>query len=218
MSPSESMEKTFQLAQIRWASKADLSKGQLWLSWAKNNRLPRWFWQRVWEYPWVFSKIQESESVLDVGGTYPFVLFKHFPRAVSVDSRDLNLIGHYLHDGLWPKGSLLIADAQKIPLSDKSFDCVISISALEEMQNPEKVLDEMMRIANKRVILTCDVGGSGISLSDFEKLFSAWEVKFMDSKKYLTSLSPVLLKYGQRPIWRNRKIRVAGMVFEREKF
>jgi SAM-dependent methyltransferase len=205
----------FNLIEIHWAQKRDLASGTLWKSWFKDNKLPRWFWQRTWEYPWVLSKVDSKETLLDVGGTYPFVLFKHFPNAISVDSRDLNSVGHYLHDGLWPEGSLIISDARAIPLPDKSFDCVMSISALEEMPNPDQVLAEMMRIAKKRVVLTCDVGGYGIPVADFEKLFSLWNVTYTKSLKMLTSLSPILVRYRQRPVWKNRKIRVVGLVFER---
>lgn len=206
----------YQLTEIRWASKQDLLTGSLWRSWYHNNKLPRWFWQRVWEYPWVFSKVDSKNSVLDIGGTYPFVLFKHLPEAKSVDARDLNKVGHHLHDGLWPPDTLIISDAREIPLPNRSYETVISISALEEMPNPEKVLAEMMRIANKRVVVTCDVGGYGIPISDFETLFSQWNVKYKKSFKNLSSLSLVLLIYKQRLIWKNRKIRVVGLVFDRE--
>jgi len=206
----------YRLTELRWAAKKDLMDGSLWRNWYRDNKLPRWFWQRAWEYPWVFSKVDPTKSVLDIGGTYPFVLFKHLPNAKSVDSRDLNTVGHYLHDGLWPKGTLIISDAREIPLPDQSYETVISISALEEMPNPERVLAEMMRIANKRVVITCDVGGYGIPVSDFESLFSKWNVKYEKSNRHLSSLSLVLLQYRQRPIWKNRKIRVVGLVFDRE--
>ena len=130
----------YQLTEIRWAARSDLKNGLLWKEWYKDDKLPRWFWQRVWEYPWVFSKVDSTNSVLDIGGTYPFVLFKHLPDAISLDARDLNTVGHYLHDGLWPEGKLVISDAREIPLPDRSFETVISISALEEMPNPEKVM------------------------------------------------------------------------------
>ena len=206
----------YRLIEVRWASKYDLSRGPLWKLWNKENKLPRWFWQRVWEYPWVFSKVDSGSNVLDVGGTYPFVLFKQFPNAKSVDSRDLNVVGHELHDGLWPEGSLIISDARKIPLPSESFDTVFSISALEEMPNPKQVLSELMRISSRRVILTCDVGGYGIPKDEFEELFSEWDIKVKKSLGNLSSLSLILLRYKQRPVWKNRKIRVVGLVFERE--
>ena len=205
----------FKLVETKWASENDLRKGNLWREWNNNNKLPRWFWQRTWEYPWVFSNIDKESDVLDIGGTYPFVLFSEVPHGKSVDSRDLNRLEHHLHKNLWPEGSLIISDARKIDLPDKSFHSVISISALEEMPNPELVLGEMMRIARKRVVVTCDVEGSGISKTEFEKIFSSWGVKFTPPKKSLTSLSWILLRYGQRPIFMNRKIRVVGLVFDR---
>ena len=206
----------YNLIETRWATKNDLMREDLWKKWNKKTKLPRWFWQRVWEYPWVFSKVNLGTTVLDVGGTYPFILFKECPQAKSVDVRNLNQIGHPLHDGLWPNGSLVIADARRIPLPSESFETVISISALEEMPNPEQVLSEMMRISKTRVILTCDVGGYGMPEEKFEELFSPWNIKVKRSRKNLSSLSPILLLYKQRLIWKNRKIRVVGLVFERE--
>jgi ubiquinone/menaquinone biosynthesis C-methylase UbiE len=132
-----------------------------------------------------------------------------------VDSRDLNQVDHYLHKNLWPQGTLIISDARRIDLPDQSFETVISISALEEMPNPELVLQEMMRLARKRVIITCDIRGSGISVSEFEKIFSRWGVKFNPPSDALTSLSLILLKYRQRPVFKNRRIRVVGLVFDR---
>jgi hypothetical protein len=205
----------FKVTEVRWATKSDLATGELWKKWGLDNRLPRWFWQRVWEYPWVFSKIDSPNSLLDVGGTYPFVLFKHFPSAKSVDARDLNIDPHPLHFGKWPEGTLIISDAREIPLENKSFDTVMSISALEEMPEPERVLGEMMRIASTKVIVTCDVGGYGIPPEDFKRLFSEWKIDIPRDKNLLTSLSYQLLRYRQRPVWKNRKIRVVGIVFER---
>ncbi len=205
----------FRLVETSWATKTDLRKGSLWKAWNVEHRLPRWFWQRAWEYPWVFNNIEKQSTLLDVGGTYPFVLFSEVPHAKSVDSRDLNQVDHYLHKNLWPQGTLIISDARRIDLPDQSFETVISISALEEMPNPELVLQEMMRLARKRVIITCDIRGSGISVSEFEKIFSRWGVKFNPPSDALTSLSLILLKYRQRPVFKNRRIRVVGLVFDR---
>ena len=83
------------------------------------------------------------------------------------------------------------------------------------MPQPEQVISEMLRIASRRVIITCDVGGSGITVKDFEALFAEWGIKFQKSRKLLTSLSPIIMIFGQRPTWKNRKIRVCGVVLDR---
>lgn len=38
--------------------------------------LPLGFWQRIFEYPWTFTKVDKHATCLDIGGTYPFILFK----------------------------------------------------------------------------------------------------------------------------------------------
>jgi hypothetical protein len=73
----------------------------------------------------------------------------------------------------------------------------------------------MMRIASKKVIVTCDVGGYGIPHDDFRKLFSEWGIAIPKNRDLLTSLSFQLISYRQRLVWKNRKIRVVGIVFER---
>ena len=186
-------------------------------AWNKENPLPSNFWQRIWEYPWILERSKNFSSQLDVGGTYPFVLFKSWPNAKSVDSRNLNLLDHELHKGKWPEGKLIVADATDMPIPDRSYDMVMCISSLEEMHHPDRVLSEIFRIANKRVILTIDVGGNGLDPKIYEQLFFPWNLKSPSNKNlsFMTSLSPAILFHGQRLKWVYRKIRVVGLVFDR---
>lgn len=211
------LAENWELSSFRIAAKEDL-KHQIWEIWNNENPLPNNFWQRIWEYPWVFEHTKEFSSQLDVGGTYPFVLFKNWPTALSVDARNLNEIDHPLHCGLWPDGRLIVADATKIPLPDRSYDVVFCISSLEEMHDPKDVLTELLRIAKKRVVLTIDVGGNGLSPAEFEDVFASWALKApkLSDKKLLTSLSPQILRWSQRLKWEYRKIRVVGIVLDRK--
>lgn len=46
------------------------------------------------------------------------------------------------------------AQAEKIPFKDKSFDVVISVTALQNFMNIEKALNEIKRVGKNRFILT----------------------------------------------------------------
>lgn len=144
------------VTDIRWANAGDLAL-PYWKIWNTRNPLPKGFWQRIWEYPYVNSRIPGSGNILDIGGTYPDILFKNFPSAISVDIRDLNQLDHPMHRGKWPEGRLIISDASAIPVENNSFDYVMSISAIEEMPSWQEVLKEMLRIARYRIVVTMDV-------------------------------------------------------------
>lgn len=53
-----------------------------------------------------------------------------------------------------PGGNYLIASAENIPFPDKSFDFVLSITAVHNFRNPEKGLTEIKRVAKNKVVLS----------------------------------------------------------------
>ena len=75
-----------------------------------------------------------GRKILDVGGTYPFVLFKNFPNAISVGREDLGKTSNKLNYNKWPEGKLIVSDAAHIPVADNSFDYSFSVSAIEHMR------------------------------------------------------------------------------------
>lgn len=110
---------SWSVSDIRWASIGAL-RLPFWRRWNDKNRLPGGFWQRIWEYPYVASRVPRKGSSLDVGGTYPFVLPSSFPEARSIDIRDLNALNHPFHRNKWPPGKQIVADAARMPLEDAS--------------------------------------------------------------------------------------------------
>ena len=163
--------KKWRVSDIRWANRLDLEL-PFWMDWNKQNPLPSGFWQRIWEYPYLLSRIPSSAKCLDIGGTYPFVLFPNYPNAISIDCRDLNTLNHPLHLGKWPKEKLVVCDAADTPFADDAFDYVFSISALEEMPDILGVMKEMIRLSSFRIVVTLDVsdqlGLSHIKLRELE--------------------------------------------------
>ncbi len=201
--------KRFMVTDIRWASEEELSL-PFWKIWNEKNPLPRGFWQRVWEYPYVALRIPSSEEVLDVGGTYPFVLFRNYPKAISVDSRDLNILDHPLHRWQWPPERLVIADARCLPFGEGQFPYSMSVSTVEETPDPFSVIREMIRVTRYRVVVTMDVSDAlGFPIARLHELedFLGCRVPPVPITA-LRSNAPVLRKHGQWPIDKYRHIRV----------
>ncbi|WP_162148607.1 glycosyltransferase [Desulfuromonas sp. TF] len=203
------------MTDLRWANWRDMEL-PLWRQWNSRNPLPPNFWQRIWEYPYLVSRVPAATHCLDVGGTYPFVLFKSFPAACSVDCRDLNRLDHPLHHQKWPDGRLIISDATAIPLEDDAFPYTFSISAIEEMPDPIAVLREMLRLARHRVVVTMDVSENlGLSRTQTRELeqFLGVTIPSLPNDS-LTSVDPQLARFGQRQTDVYRHIRVLGMTLD----
>jgi glycosyltransferase involved in cell wall biosynthesis len=203
------------VSDIRWANLGDL-RLPLWVNWNRQNPLPDYFWQRIWEYPYVASRIPASGKALDIGGTYPFVLFPNFPQAVSVDCRNLNEIDHPLHAGKWPAEKLVICDAAKVPFAGNSFDYAFSVSAVEEMPDLFAVITEMIRLARYRVVITMDVSDTlGVPLSRLRELAGFLGVRIpLLPPDALRSTSPVLKEFGQQIKEDYKHIRVLGFTLD----
>lgn len=207
--------KKFIVSNVRWASEDEL-KLPFWIDWNKKNSLPNGFWQRIWEYPYLSSRIPSLSKSLDVGGTYPFVLFSNFPKAISVDNRDLNKLNHPLHKNKWPKDKLIISDATNIPLTDNSFDYCFSISTIEEISQPIKALKEMIRLAKHRVVVTIDVsdklGLAPKKLREIEKILN-YSIPNLPLNS-LTSVSPIIKEFGQSTLNQYKDIRVLAITID----
>lgn len=207
--------KTWSVTDARWANAGDLGL-PFWRDWNAKYNLPKSFWQRIWEYPYVASRVPGRAPSLDVGGTYPFVLFDAWPGARSVDNRDLNELDHKLHRGLWTPEKLLISDATALPLEDNAVPYSFSVSAIEEMPEPIAVLEEMLRVAAHRVVITMDVSDLlGIPMRQIRELedFIGQRLPPIPAD-VLTSTSPILRKFGQRSNSEYEAIRVLGLTFD----
>lgn len=52
------------------------------------------------------------------------------------------------------KANVIFGEAEKLPFEDKSFDIVISLSAVHNFKDYKKAIDEMKRVAKEMVIVT----------------------------------------------------------------
>lgn len=207
--------KKWVVSDIRWANKTDMEL-PFNKKWNKENPLPRFFWQRIWEYPYAFLRIPQNDTCIDVGGTYPFVLFKNLPNAVSVDIRDLNELDSKYHKGKWPKEKLIISDASNIPVEDNSYNYSVSISAIEEMPDTLAVLKEMIRITKHRVVVTMDISDEiGIPTERLREIadFLGVEIPLIPSD-VLRSTSSILRKYNKGRFYIYNSIRTIGFTLD----
>ncbi len=207
--------KNYIVSDIRWANTKDLNL-PFWTNWNKENPLPSNFWQRIWEYPYLCSRIPSSSKSLDIGGTYPFILFSNFPNAISIDCRDLNNLDHPLHLGKWPKDKLVVCDATNIPFGDNSFDHVFSISTIEEIPDLFAAIKEMIRLARHRVVITVDVSDKlGMPRYRMRELEDFLKTRIPPlPPDSLNSTSPILKKFGQQRNKEYKHIRVLGITLD----
>lgn len=207
--------KNFRVSLAKWANWQDMQL-PFYIQWNKNNPLPSGFWQRIWEYPFVASNIPQGGRSLDIGGTYPFVLFKNFPNAISVDIRNLNTLDHPLHKGLWPAEKLIIQDAADLNFANDSFEYSFSISAMEEMDNPLEVILEMIRVTRWKIIITLDISEHlGLDIQRLVELGNKlnFNIPTMPTD-CLISNDKRLRSWGIHPIDEYQHIRVLGLVIE----
>lgn len=52
------------------------------------------------------------------------------------------------------KANVIQGKAEKLPFKDKSFDIIISISAIHNFENPKQAIKEMERVAKNKIIIT----------------------------------------------------------------
>ena len=82
----------------------------------------------------------------------------------------------------FPTVNYVVGNALETPFRDKYFDTVLSGELLEHIEEPQKLIDEMVRIAKKQVILSTPK-------LEFDDLEHLWEFEEED-------LKGMLKKYG----------------------
>jgi SAM-dependent methyltransferase len=120
-------------------------------------RTPRGNWIGTTEFA-LLARLLDSrpgETVLDAGcGTGYFT--RHFAEGrsgwVAGIDRDEAAV-RYAHVHSAGNSAFVRADAQRLPFPDRSFDTVVSVTALCFMQDERAALIEMLRVARRRIAL-----------------------------------------------------------------
>lgn len=95
-----------------------------------------------------------GESIVELGcGLSPFLdeAGEYFDRCVGLDfsletvKKASNRFSHVVY---------LLGDASKTPFYEKQFDVSVAGELIEHLEEPEKLITEMMRITKRRIILS----------------------------------------------------------------
>ena len=86
-----------------------------------------------------------NEKVLDVGCGTAFYC-GWFEKYTGLDNSE-EMIGQ-------SKKKLILGRAENLPFDDKSFDIVISLSAINNFDDPSKAVSEMKRVSRGKIIIT----------------------------------------------------------------
>lgn len=122
------------------------------------NYLPR-FWQPV--IP-AFAKhfgLDANSSVLDVGCAKGFMLHDMAELIPGITVRGVDVSSYAIEHAIEDmKPFVSVADAKKLPFPDKSFDVVISINTVHNLDREEcgRSLREIQRVARKGAFITID--------------------------------------------------------------
>jgi SAM-dependent methyltransferase len=117
------------------------------------------FWSGVVETFKNYWNLSPESTVLDVGCGKGFMLYDLKKITKSNYLKGIDISEYAINNSLEEvKHSLSIADAKKIPFPDNSFDVVISINTIHNLEKSDcaKALNEISRVSKKHSFITVD--------------------------------------------------------------
>jgi ubiquinone/menaquinone biosynthesis C-methylase UbiE len=125
----------------------------------------------------------KDEKVLDIGCGTAFYsnLFKNY---TGIDNSKGML--------KQSKAKVILGDAENLPFEDKSFDIVISITAVQNFKDVEKAIKEIKRIAKNKIAISILKKSKKLQLlrkllKDFKEIEQEKDIIFL--KVYQTQIS-----------------------------
>lgn len=145
---------------------------------------------------WIKSKLSLQDTVLEVGVAENPV-FKGTPfKVTTVD------ISRRPEEDCLPD---IVADAAAIPVADKSYDVVNLGELLEHVPDPQAVLKEAVRIARKKVLITCP--NEHLWPKSLKPFWNPGHVRFYDHKTFEEEMGKLGLPFKVEDIrfgpWRH---------------
>ena len=117
------------------------------------------FWQPVIPTFAQHFGIDNSSSILDVGCGKGFMLFDMLQLIPGVKVAGVDISAYAVENALEEVGNhIQVADARELPFEDKSFDFVISINTIHNLERSDLIiaLKEIERVAKKGSFITVD--------------------------------------------------------------
>ncbi|MDP1574209.1 MAG: class I SAM-dependent methyltransferase [Coxiellaceae bacterium] len=103
--------------------------------------------------------LNESSSVLDIGCAKGFMLYDFERLIPNITVKGIDISKYAIENAMDEiKQHCQIACATDLPFPDNSFDCIISITTLHNLERPEliKALQEIERVKRKYSFITVD--------------------------------------------------------------
>ena len=82
-----------------------------------------------------------------------------------------------------PRKDVIKQDVENLKFENNSFDCALCLEVLEHTKNPVKALNELKRVAKRRVVISIP----------YEPWFTFWRFMIWE-KEHLWAIRPKLLK------------------------
>lgn len=91
---------------------------------------------------------RNTRLVLDVGCGNGWLARRLVPRGIAVCSVDLSTVNprRAIEQTPQPLHVALVASAEHLPFADETFDCVVASEVIEHLPEPERALEEMLRV------------------------------------------------------------------------
>lgn len=117
------------------------------------------FWQPVVPTFQNHFSLSPKSKVLDVGCAKGFMLYDFVQLIPGIQVRGIDVSSYAIENAIEPvKPFLKAADARKLPFPDKSFDLVISINTVHNLEKNDlaKALQEIERVSKGKSFITVD--------------------------------------------------------------
>lgn len=117
------------------------------------------YWSEVVKDFSDYYNLDDGSRILDVGCAKGFMLYDFFRLNPNLDIHGIDISKYAIHNSISEiKHKLKIANAINLPYEDNSFDLVISINTIHNLDKQECAiaLKEISRVSKKNAFLTVD--------------------------------------------------------------
>lgn len=117
------------------------------------------FWQPVIPTFKEYFNLNEQSSVLDVGCAKGFMLHDMAEIIPGITVKGIDVSKYAIENGIDDmKEHIQVADARRLPFDDNSFDLVISVNTVHNLERDEcaKALQEIERVSRGKSFITVD--------------------------------------------------------------